>query len=307
MLNTEPTDKPRPPPGAEVIDIDSARNKLENGAAEAAQLAAIATDVAIGDWHTLLSAVRLKLRLSAEQQPHRESNAQDALDHIQDDVLHCAQALDQLHATMLHHIERSQALEGAFAAAQATLARVRVELASSHADERAARHLASHDQLTSLPNGAGFRARLAAVTQAANRGQAFAVLYIDLDGFKAINDTHGHAVGDHLLRIVGARLTGEMRSGDMVSRLGGDEFACLLWLGSPGVEALTRVARSIFESVSQPLQVGALSLTVRPSIGIALWPDDGATAELLLEHADAAMYRAKRQRSGHAYFDARQN
>lgn len=294
-----------PAPGAVVVDIDSARIKADVVAADAAERADIATDVAIGDWDMLLRAVKLRLRSSAQPRPGHEPHAREALGLMRADVLRCVAALDQLHATMSHHIDRGRPLEGAVAAAQAALAQVRVELASSHADERAARHRAAHDDLTALPNGAGFRARLAAVAQAATRGRAFAVLYIDLDGFKAVNDTHGHATGDQLLRIVAARLAGEMRADDILSRLGGDEFACLLWLASPGREALTRLARSLFAAVSAPLQVGALRLTVRPSIGIAIWPGDGTTAERLLEHADSAMYRAKRQQSGHAFFDQR--
>ena len=286
-----------------VVDIGSARIKAEAVVADAAQRADTATDVVMGDWDVMLSAVKLRLRSSAEPRPVPEPHPQDTLDLLRTDVLQCVAALDQLHATVAHHIERGRALEGAVAAAQAALAEVRRELASSHADERAARRMAIHDDLTELPNGAGFRARLAAVAQAATRGQAFAVLYIDLDGFKAVNDAHGHATGDHLLRIIAARLASEVRAEDMVSRLGGDEFACLLWLGSPCREALTRLATSMFAVVSAPLQVGALSLTVRPSIGIAIWPGDGITAARLLEHADTAMVRAKRQQSGHAFFD----
>ena len=286
-----------------VVDIGSARIKAEAVVADAAQCADTATDVAIGDWDVMLAAVERRLRSSAECHAVPEPDPQDALDLMRTEVLQCVAALDQLHATASHHIERSRALEGAVAAAQAALAEVRRELASSHAEERAARRMAVHDDLTELPNGVGFRARLAAVAQAATRGQAFAVLYIDLDGFKAVNDAHGHATGDHLLRIIAARLASEVRAEDMVSRLGGDEFACLLWLGSPAREALTRLARSLFAAVSAPLQVGALSLTVRPSIGIAIWPGDGMTAEHLLDHADIAMYRAKRQHSGHAFFD----
>jgi diguanylate cyclase len=292
-----------PAPGVVVVNIGIARIKAEAVAADIAERADTATDVAIGDWDRMLRAVEFKLRSSAGPAPATVPHPQEALDHMRTEVLECVAALDQLHATISQHIERSRALEGAVAAAQAALAEVRRELASSHAEERAARRMAVHDNLTELPNGAGFRARLVAVAQAATRGQAFAVLYIDLDGFKAVNEMHGHAAGDHLLRIIVARLASEVRAEDMLSRLDGDEFACLLWLGSPARAALTRLARSIFAAVSAPLQVGALSLSVRPSIGIAIWPGDGMAAEHLLEHADTAMHRAKRQQSGHAFFD----
>ena len=286
-----------------VVNIDSARIKAEAVVADAAQHANIATESAVGDWDLMLRAVKRRLDSCAEPAPVGEPHPKEALDRMRTEVLECSAALDPLHATISHHIERSRALEGAVAAAQASLAQVRRELASSHAEQRAARRMAVHDDLTELPNGASFRARLAAVAQAATRGQAFAVLYIDLDGFTAVNDQYGHAAGEHLLRIITARLASEVRAEDMVSRLGGEEFACLLWLGSPAREALTRLARSMLAAMSGPLQVGALSLTVRPSIGIAIWPGDGLTAEHLLEHADTALDRAKRQHSGHAFFD----
>lgn len=294
-----------PAPGAVVVAIDRARIKAEAVVADVAERADTATDVAIGDWDLMLRAVKLRLGSSADPAHGREPHPQEALDHLRAEVLECVAALDQLHATISHHIERSRALEAAVAAAQASLAQVRRELASSHAEERAARRMAVHDDLTEVPNGAGFRARLDAVAQAATRGQTFAVFYIDLDGVQAINETHGHAAGDQLLRIITARLASEVRAEDMVSRLGGEEFACLLWLGSPAREALTRLARSMLAAMSAPLRVGALRLTVRPSIGIAIWPGDGLTAEHLLEHADTALDRAKRQQSGHAFFDQR--
>lgn len=105
------------------------------------------------------------------------------------------------------------------------------------------------------------------------------------------------------MRIIASRLAGAVRSEDMVSRLGGDEFACLLWDAPPGRAALTRLATTIFEVVSAPFQIGALPLTVRPSIGIAVWPEDGLTADSLLDHADSAMYHAKRSQTRHAHFD----
>jgi diguanylate cyclase (GGDEF)-like protein len=128
------------------------------------------------------------------------------------------------------------------------------------------------------------------------------VLYLDLDGFKPINDLHGHDAGDELLRIVAARLARSIRAEDMVCRLGGDEFACLL--SDPlNRERLGHLACKLFDAVSAPLQLGPLKLTVRPSIGIAVCPTDGATTDALLKCADAAMYRAKRHQSGYAFFD----
>jgi diguanylate cyclase len=257
-------------------------------------------DVALADWDTLFVAVATKLRQCVgsgllSNMPLRYTSLE-----VQGQVLQCLTALDQLRTTMLHQIDRAETLE---ADLRAALAQTQAELSNAQAHEKTARHQAAHDGLTSLPNRDGFKARLAEVlTHATARGHAFALLYLDLDGFKAINDNHGHATGDHLLRIVAARLAGAVRSEDTVSRIGGDEFACLLWDAPPGHAALTRLATSLFDVVSAPFQVGALSLMVRPSIGIAMWPDDGATADTLLDHADSAMYHAKRHQTGHAFF-----
>jgi len=136
------------------------------------------------------------------------------------------------------------------------------------------------------------------------RRPALAVLYLDLDTFKPINDEHGHDVGDEVLKIVAARLSRAVRGDDTMSRLGGDEFACLpaaflSW------DQLGHLACKLIEVVSAPLTIGALKLAVHASIGIAVYPTDGKTAAELLKSADAAMYRAKRDRTGYAFFDQR--
>ena len=257
-------------------------------------------DVSIEDWDTLFSAVKARLRQGADGVAHGRQDAPSV--EINSPMEQCAEALDQLHMTMLHQIGRSRALEAQLFAAQSALTFLRGELADTQAGELATRHLATHDGLTSLPNRAGFQTRLARVlSTAAERGQVFALLYIDLDGFKNINDLHGHTAGDELLRIIASRMAGAVRAEDMVSRVGGDEFACLLW--SPDRAALSRLAITLYNAVAAPFRNGSLSLTVHPSIGIAMWPADGLTADVLLRHADAAMYHAKRHRTGHAYFD----
>jgi diguanylate cyclase len=126
------------------------------------------------------------------------------------------------------------------------------------------------------------------------------VLYLDLDDFKPINDLHGHAGGDEVLRIVAMRLTRAVRAGDVISRLGGDEFACLV-ADRLDREQLTRLARKLFDAVSAPLMVVELRLTVTPSIGIATHQGDAARPDGLVRRADAAMYRAKRTQCGIAF------
>jgi diguanylate cyclase (GGDEF)-like protein len=202
--------------------------------------------------------------------------------------------------------DRMQArLQTELQAAHRDLSEARHELVGTRAGERRARHMAQHDELTTLPNSGFFRDRLdQALSPDAPRAPALAVLYLDLDGFKPINDQHGHDTGDELLRIVAQRLRRSVRAEDMVCRLGGDEFACLL--SDPmGRDQLSQLASKLFDTIAAPLQVGALELSVRPSIGIAVCPADGNTAASLLKRADTAMYRAKRRQLGFAFFDRR--
>ena len=262
-------------------------------------------DVAIRDWDVLLNAVKTRLRLTVGERMATtlERRSPETAGWVQASILECVSALDQLHITLAHELGRRQQLEMDVFDARTVLAQTRAELAGTQAGERVARHLALHDGLTSLPNRSFFHERLDhALTQAEPSLKSVAVLYLDLDGFKTINDAHGHDAGDELLRIVAARLARALRSRDMVGRLGGDEFACLLG-GPPSRAQLSQLARKLFLAVSSPLQIDKLRLTVRPSIGIATSPTDGDTAQALIKHADAAMYRAKRQQSGFAFFD----
>lgn len=262
-------------------------------------------DVAIGDWDDLLNAVKTRLRLSVGEPIEGKSTprSDETPDRVRSSVLECVAALDHLHTTLTHELGRCRQLKMEVLSAQAALAQARTELAGTRAGERRARHLALHDGLTSLPNRRFFRERLdVALTNAEPLRPALALLYLDLDGFKPINDAHGHDAGDELLKIVAARLSRVVRAGDMVSRLGGDEFACLL-ADSVDRQHLSHLASKVFDAVSAPLKIGKLKLTVRPSIGIAICPTDGDTAEALLKSADAAMYRAKRHQSGYAFFD----
>ncbi|WP_342133647.1 GGDEF domain-containing protein [Hydrogenophaga sp. OTU3427] len=180
--------------------------------------------------------------------------------------------------------------------ARAELTQVRSLLERTREGERAARHLANHDGLTALPNRRAFLDKLTlALVQNRAQGRDLAVMFIDLDRFKDINDTHGHRVGDQLLAIVGTRLTQAVRAADIAARLGGDEFACLLQ-HAPSLAHIAQVATKLFDGIAAPIQVGGLSLHVHASIGIAICKD-GQTldAEQLMARADRAMYHAKRQ------------
>ncbi len=133
---------------------------------------------------------------------------------------------------------------------------------------------------------------------------ALALLHVDLDDFRSIDGGRGRAAGDEVLAIIAVRLRGVMRVQDTVRHLGGDALACVLDDGSDR-EQLLRLVSKLADAVSAPVTVGAVEVTVRPTIGIATSLADGASAEILLRRADAAMARAKRQQTSYAFFDAR--
>ena len=153
-------------------------------------------------------------------------------------------------------------------------------------------HLARHDALTNLPNRAVFRSNLEDALKRASRGDAVAVLCLDLDQFKAVNDTLGHPVGDALLQEVADRLRVCVRDTDTASRLGGDEFAIILTTSVEPV-GVTSLASRIIESLSAPYNIAGHKVVIGTSIGIALAPEDGTTPDDLLKNADLALYRAK--------------
>ena len=159
--------------------------------------------------------------------------------------------------------------------------------------EEAIRHHAYHDPLTRLPNRLLFRDRLAqALALAERREELLAGMFLDLDRFKNINDTLGHAAGDRLLQEVGRRLTRRLRDGDTVARLGGDEFMLVL-PGLQHAEDAARLGREILEVLQPAVELDGHELRVTGSLGVALFPHDGRDVETLVKHADIALYRAK--------------
>ena len=262
-----------------------------------------AGDVSLRDWSELMSAVQYRLQATVGGSPLSgplPCGPEHAL-KVRNAVLDCVTALEQLHQTMQHELDRRHQLELDLFDARTALAQAHIELTGSQAGELRARHQARHDHLTRLPNRAFFHERVAAaLIHSQSEARTLAILYIDLDGFKAVNDAHGHDAGDELLRIIAVRLSAAIRSEDMVCRLGGDEFACLLE-GLMDRPQLERLALKLHLAVASPVKFGSLKLGVRASIGIAISPADGSTVESLLKHADAAMYHAKRLRSGNGF------
>jgi diguanylate cyclase (GGDEF)-like protein len=151
-------------------------------------------------------------------------------------------------------------------------------------------HHATHDALTGLVNRPRFEALLNQRLKA--RGaRGLTLLYVDMDGFKQVNDKHGHDVGDVVLRLFASRLSAGVRASDVVGRLGGDEFAVIL--DGLGVERAVEIADQLIDRLSRPYAVGALKIEVSASIGLAASPQAGVTSAALTKAADAAMYRAK--------------
>jgi diguanylate cyclase (GGDEF)-like protein/PAS domain S-box-containing protein len=162
--------------------------------------------------------------------------------------------------------------------------------------------LATHDALTGLSNRSSFSEQFRqAITRAKRAGRLVGLLYLDLDRFKPVNDRLGHACGDQLLRTVARRLRGLVRAEDTVARLGGDEFAVILeHLPRPQDAAPT--ARKILRALTRPFQLDGHRAGVTASVGIAIYPLDGASVEILLKRADRAMYRAKSGRGNEFRF-----
>jgi diguanylate cyclase (GGDEF)-like protein len=163
---------------------------------------------------------------------------------------------------------------------------------------RQLRYLATHDELTALPNRVLGTDRLqTAVARAHRNGTTMALLFIDLDNFKMVNDTYGHAAGDVVLADIGRRLVASTRETDTVTRWGGDEFLVILSDITHRDDAESKLAH-LLEVLGSSYPIGSSAVSVSASIGLAVYPDDGKDEPALLNHADMAMYQTKRARSG---------
>jgi len=155
------------------------------------------------------------------------------------------------------------------------------------------RHMAQHDHLTGLPNRALFSDRVhQTLAHARRHGGYVAMIFIDLDKFKPINDNYGHAIGDLLLQQVATRLRDVTRDSDTVGRIGGDEFVVLMG-DLPEIDIALKLAEKIRQLIAQPFMLKTHELTISCSIGVAFYPDDGTDEDSLIKSADDAMYRAK--------------
>jgi diguanylate cyclase len=218
-------------------------------------------------------------------------------------VQDCADDLAEVTETLAKGIEDIKDVELALARSRAALAETQSALAAAQVDEKRATFRAMHDAATGLPNRGLFDDRLAhGIALAERHDWTLAVMFIDLDRFKSVNDDHGHATGDQVLQEVARRLTRHARDEDTVCRNGGDEFLYLL-MNPQGRCNVERKAAAVLQSICQPVELAGRELVVACSIGIAMYPQHGTTAGELIGHADTAMYRAKKQASGCVVFD----
>jgi diguanylate cyclase (GGDEF)-like protein len=176
---------------------------------------------------------------------------------------------------------------------ESELADVREDLSKAEVNVEIAQQRALQDPLTGLPNRVSFEQGLErGLIQAKRHGWRLAVLFIDVDKFKIVNDSYGHVIGDQVLLTVANRLRSSVRGEDMVGRWAGDEFVCLL-LEVKQDDDVTRLAEQLVNRIAEPYEVDGAVLSITLSIGIAIYPEDGETEDILFKNADTAMYKAK--------------
>ncbi|MDP3032100.1 MAG: GGDEF domain-containing protein [Rhodocyclaceae bacterium] len=221
-------------------------------------------------------------------------NALEKSEAVESKVQDASEALALVNKALKEEVNERHVLEAQLATA------------TKQGDE--ARHASLHDPLTGLPNRALFNDRLEHGLAVANRnGLHFAVMFLDLNDFKMINDSYGHDVGDLVLQMIAGRLKETTRDDDTVCRHGGDEFLYLL-MKTESDRDIAIVAEKIIKAVQVPCDIRvrdiSISLSINPSIGISIFPKDGTTPDALLDVADKAMYRAKLNKQGYSFAGA---
>jgi diguanylate cyclase (GGDEF)-like protein len=239
-----------------------------------------------------LAAVNTALQhdVSAGAPPAQVQRTIEKSEAVEQKVQEAATELVEVTTALAIEVDERDAIEDRVTEIESALAR-------SQSAEAASRYRALHDALTDLPNSTLFGDRLElGLEQARRHDWRLAVMFLDLDDFKQINDSHGHDVGDRVLLTTAKRLSAFVRGGDSVGRRGGDEFLVLI-LEVRDDQSVLEFAAALAARLAERSTVDGIRLTVGASVGIAIYPEDGATAELLLKRADAAMYIAKKSRS----------
>jgi diguanylate cyclase (GGDEF)-like protein len=238
---------------------------------------------------TLVNKVLKQEKAPVEVIKHALTQNED----VEHKVAKAADDLKQVNAKLAKELAARIVIESELADTKTDLAKVRDDLSKSQVKEEEAQQIALQDALTDLPNRLSFEQSLDhGLIQAKRHGWGLAILFIDIDNFKTINDSHGHDLGDEALLLVAKRLQSSVRAEDIVSRWGGDEFVCLL-LEVKQEADVTRLAEMMVNRIGEVFEFNGIALSIRASIGIAIYPADGETADKLFKNADTAMYKAK--------------
>lgn len=221
---------------------------------------------------------------------------------VEKKVAKAADDLNLVNDKLAEEMAERIAIETELANTKTDLAEARDDLSKAQVETDEAQFVALQDALTGLPNRLSFEQGLNhGLIQAKRHGWGLAVLFIDIDKFKIINDFYGHDLGDQVLRMVASRLKSSLRGEDFVSRWGGDEFVCLLFEVKQEAD-VTRLAERMINRIAEPCEFNGTTLSIRASIGIAIYPADGETADILFKNADTAMYKAKGTKKGVVLF-----
>jgi diguanylate cyclase (GGDEF)-like protein len=212
---------------------------------------------------------------------------------VEQKVTKAADDLKVVNLKLTEEIAERIVIESELANTKTDLADVRDDLSKAQVETEEAQQIALQDALTGLPNRIAFEQGLDhGLSQAKRHGWGLAVLFIDIDKFKSINDSYGHDLGDQVLLMVANRLKSFVRGEDLVSRWGGDEFVCLL-LEVKQAADVTHLAEKMIHRIAEASEFNGIVLSIIASIGIAIYPADGDTSEILFKNADIAMYKAK--------------
>ena len=263
----------------------------------------------VAELSTVNEAVKQEMEVGITLQQAKKTLAQS--ESVEEKVQECADELHEVNEVLAQEIGDRDELHGELremerklSITQSILSDTRDVLAVAHEVAEEATQRTLRDFVTGIPNRELFNDRLEQAIALAQRGDwILGVMFIDLDRFKLINDTYGHAVGDRVLQGVAQRLNDQVRSGDTICRYGGDEFLYLLVI-TQSIGNIERVARQVLGNISQTLIIDDLTLSISPSIGISIYPRDGSMGPDLVANADAAMYRAKKTKMGYVFFDS---
>jgi diguanylate cyclase (GGDEF)-like protein len=252
--------------------------------------------------------VKKEMAAGITLQQRKEALAQSQ--GVENKVQECADELHGVNEVLAREIDDREALnrklqetERKLSAANNILSNMGDVLTEAHQVAKEATQRSLHDFVTGIPNRQLFNEHLEkAIALAQRGGWILGVMFLDLDGFKRINDNYGHAIGDKVLQGVAQRLQEQVRGGDTACRYGGDEFLYLL-VNPRNIENIEGIAQKVFARISQTMIHEGLTLAIQPSIGIAVYPGDGSTGVELVAKADAAMYRAKQAKTGYKFFN----